>query len=181
MRKLKCMVPCLHQRNTYIRWKIRVWREQKSIALVGGETPLACAGRETTLSRRGLYWSENGNLRKLGWNYCLKLQVWRQQKYIPLVGAETLLTCAGRQATPSHGGRYRAENGNLHKLGWTYRHGTVFATKKYAYPKEVWVWREQKCISLVGGETPITCVGRQTTPSHVGRYRAENGHLHTLG
>ena len=110
-----------------------------------------------------------------------KLQVWRQQKYIPLVGAETLLTCAGRQATLSHGGRYRAENGNLHKLGWTYHHGTVFATKKYVYPKEVWVWREQKCISLVGGETPITCVGRQTTPSHVGRYRAENGHLHTLG
>ena len=65
-----------------------------------------------------------------------KLRVWREQTCIPRDSAETPLTCAGRQTTPSHGGRYRAENGNLRKLGWTYRHGTVFALKKYFYPKE---------------------------------------------
>ena len=65
-----------------------------------------------------------------------KLRVWREQKCILLVGAETALTCAVRQTTSSHGGRYRAENRYLRKLGWTYRHCTVFATKKYLYPKE---------------------------------------------
>ena len=65
-----------------------------------------------------------------------KLCVWRVQKCIPLVGAITPLTCAGRQTTPSHGGWYRAENGNLCKFGWTYRHGTVFAPRQWLYQKE---------------------------------------------
>ena len=34
------------------------------------------------------------------------------------------------QTSPSHGGQYRAENGNLRKLGWTYHHGSVFAPKQ---------------------------------------------------
>ena len=45
-------------------------------------------------------------------------------------------TCAGLPTTMSYGLRYRAENENLRKLGWTCRHGTVFAPKKYAYPNE---------------------------------------------
>ena len=66
-----------------------------------------------------------------------KLRVERDQKCIPLVGAETSLTFVVRQTTPFHGGggRYRAENGNLRELGWTYCHGTVFAAQKYLYPK----------------------------------------------
>ena len=32
-----------------------------------------------------------------------KLQVWRDQKCIPLVGAKTILTCAGHQNTLSRG------------------------------------------------------------------------------
>ena len=64
------------------------------------------------------------------------LRVWRAQKCIPLVGAETPLTCAGQQTTPTHGGQYRAENGNLRKLGWTYHHSTVFAPKQCLYQKE---------------------------------------------
>ena len=65
-----------------------------------------------------------------------KLRVWREQKCIPLVGAETPLTCAGRQTTPFHAGRYRAKNENLRRLGWSYRHGTVFAPRQSLYPKE---------------------------------------------
>ena len=79
------MVPCFHQRNIYIQRKLRIWREQKCI---------------------------------------------------PLVDGETQLTCADRQTTPSHRGRYRAENKNLHKLWRTYRHGTVFAPRQYLYLKE---------------------------------------------
>ena len=65
-----------------------------------------------------------------------KLRVWRVRKCIFLVGANTPLTCAGCQITPSHGRRYRVEQGNLRILGWTYGHGIVFAPRQYTYQKE---------------------------------------------
>ena len=65
-----------------------------------------------------------------------KLQVWRDQKCIPLVGAITPLNCEGRQSTPSRGRQYMAQNGKFGKLGRTYGHGTVFAPKKYLHQKE---------------------------------------------
>ena len=79
------MVRCLHPGNIYIKWKVRVWRTQKCISLVGAKSPL---------------------------------------------------TCAGRQTTPSQRSRYRVDNGNLRKLGWTYRYGTVFAPRPYSHQKE---------------------------------------------
>ena len=65
-----------------------------------------------------------------------KLQVWRDQKCIPLVGAITPLTCAGCQSTTSRGRQYRAQSGKFGKMGWTYGHGSVFAPRKYLYQKE---------------------------------------------
>ena len=65
-----------------------------------------------------------------------KLRVWRDQKCIPLVGAITPLTCAGRQNIPSRGRQYRAQNGKFGKLGRTYGHGTVYAPRKYLYQNE---------------------------------------------
>ena len=65
-----------------------------------------------------------------------KLRVWRDQKCIPLVGAKSPLSCAGRQTIPSQRRQGGVENGNLCKLGWTYRHGTVFSPTKYLYQKE---------------------------------------------
>ena len=65
-----------------------------------------------------------------------KLRAWRDQKCIPLVGAITPLTCAGRQSTPSRRRWYRAQNGKLRKLGHTNRHGTVLAPTKYLCEKE---------------------------------------------
>ena len=79
------MVPCLHQGNIYIKRKVRVWRTQKCISLVGAKSPL---------------------------------------------------TCAGCQTTPSQMSRYRVGNGNLRKLEWTYRHGTVLAPRQYLHQKE---------------------------------------------
>ena len=58
------------------------------------------------------------------------------EKCITLVGAITILTCAGRHNTPSRGRQYRAQNGKFGKLGRTYGHGTVFAPRKYLYQKE---------------------------------------------
>ena len=64
-----------------------------------------------------------------------KLRVWRDQKCIPLLGAITPLTCVGGENTQSRGKQYRAQNGELGKLGRTYCHGTVFAPRKYLHQK----------------------------------------------
>ena len=42
------------------------------------------------------------------------------------------------------------------------------------------VWRDRKCISLVGAKTPLTCTGRQRTLSQGMRYRAEKGILRKI-
>ena len=139
------MVPCLHQGNIHTKRKLRVWRDQKCIPLVGAITPLTCAGPQNTPPRGRQYRAQNGKLRKLGRTYLhgqgniytkRKLRVWRDQKCIPLVGAITPLTCAGPQNTPPRGRQYRAQNGKLRKLGRTYLHGSVFPPRKYLYKKE---------------------------------------------
>ena len=57
------MVPHLHQINGYIKRKLRAWRAQKCIALVGAETVLTSAGPQTTPFHRGQYRVGNGNMR----------------------------------------------------------------------------------------------------------------------
>ena len=59
------MVPYLHQGNIYTKRKLRVWRDQKYISLVGEITPLIGAGRQNTPSRERQYRAKNGKLRKL--------------------------------------------------------------------------------------------------------------------
>ena len=145
------MVPCLHQGNIHTKRKLRVWRDQKCIPLVGAITPLTCAGPQNTPPRGRQYRAQNGKLLKLGRTGsismvpCLhqgniytkrKLRVWRDQKCTPLVGAITPLTCAGPQNTPPRGRQCRAQNGKLRKLGRTDLHGTVFAPRKYSHQKE---------------------------------------------
>ena len=63
------MVPCLHQGNIYTKRKLRAWRDQKCISLVGAITPLICAGRQNTPSRLMRYRAKTGNFRKLGRTY----------------------------------------------------------------------------------------------------------------
>ena len=109
-----------------------------------------------------------------------KLRVCRDSKYIPLIGGITPLNCAGRHNTPSRGRQYRAQNGKFGKLGRTYGHGTVFASRKYLYQKEATGMERPKCIPLVGAIIPLTCAGRQSTPSRGRQYRAQYGKLHKL-
>ena len=143
------MLPCLHQRNIYAKSKLREWRDQKCIPLLSAITPRACAGDENTPSRRRRFGPRTESC--LNWDGpiamvpCLhqgnintksNLRAWRNQKCIPLVGAITPLTCAGRKNTPCRLRRYRTQNGKLPKLEQTYRHGTVIAPRKYLYQKE---------------------------------------------
>ena len=60
------MVPCLHQGNIYTKRKLRVWRDQKCIPLVGAITLLNCGGRHNTPSRGRQYRAQNGMFGKLG-------------------------------------------------------------------------------------------------------------------
>ena len=64
------MVPCLQQGNTFTKRKLRVWRDQKCILLVGGTTPLTCAGHQNTASCGRQYRAQIGKLGKLGRTYC---------------------------------------------------------------------------------------------------------------
>ena len=117
------MLQCLHQGNIYTKRKLWVWRDQKCIPLVGAISSLTCAGHQSTQSRGSIgprmescvNWDgtismvpclHQGNIYNKR-----KLMIWRDQKCIPLVGAKTQLTCAGRQSTPSRGRKYRAQNG----------------------------------------------------------------------
>ena len=96
-----------------------------------------------------------------------KLWVWRIQKYIPLVGAKTALTCAGLQTTPSHVRRYKAKNGIFRKFWSTFYHGTMFAPKQSLYQKEAASMKRPKLYSssrcknrtyLCGAtNSPISC------------------------
>ena len=63
------MVPCLIQGNIYTKRKLRAWRDQKCMQLVGAITPLTCAGRHNTPSRGRQYTAQNGKFGKLGRTY----------------------------------------------------------------------------------------------------------------
>ena len=65
-----------------------------------------------------------------------KLRAWRVQKFIALVGADTVLTSSGPETTPLHGRKYRAQNGNMRNFGPSNPNGTAFASNQWSYQKE---------------------------------------------
>ena len=106
-----------------------------------------------------------------------KLQIWRVQKCISLLGAKSALTCAGRQTTRSHVRQNGAENGNFRKSGSTFRHGTVFAPKQCLYEKEAIGMESPKMHSFHQCKNRTYLCGRETTLFHVSQYmgpRTEN-------
>ena len=60
------MVQRLHQNNGYIKRKLRAWRVQKCIALVGADTVLTTAWKQNTPFHGGQYRAQNGNMRNFG-------------------------------------------------------------------------------------------------------------------
>ena len=60
------MVPRLHQSNGYIKRKLRAWRVQKCIALVGADTVLTTVWKQSTPFHGGQYRALNGNMRNFG-------------------------------------------------------------------------------------------------------------------
>ena len=109
-----------------------------------------------------------------------KLHAWRAQKCIPLVGAIIPLTYAGRQNTPSRGGSIRSRTESWVNcdepisMAPCLHQGNIYTKRK------VRVWRDQKCIPLIGAITPLTCAGCQNTPSRGRQYMVQNGMLGKL-
>ena len=114
------MVPRLHQSNQsngYMKRKVLTWRVQNCIALVGADTVLTTALKQSTPFMGGSIGTRmeicgisalptqmvlrlhqgNGYIKR-------KLRAWRVQKCITQVGADTVLTTAWKEGTPFHGG-----------------------------------------------------------------------------
>ena len=102
------MVPHLHQSNGYIKRKLRVWRAQKCIVLVGAKAVLTTAGPQATPFHGVSIWPEmeiceiSGllipmvlRLHQSNDYIKRKLRVWIALKCIALVGSEIVLTTAG--------------------------------------------------------------------------------------
>ena len=104
-----------------------------------------------------------------------KLWVWRDQKCIILVGAKIPLTCAGCQTTLSQGTQYRAENTNLHKLWWTYRHGTVLHQGNIYFKKEATGMERPEMYFSSQCKNPSYLCVMSNYPSQRSWYRPENG------
>ena len=60
------MVPRLHQYNDYMKRKLRAWRVQKCISLVGAEIALTSAGPQTAPCHGGQYRVHQRNMRNFG-------------------------------------------------------------------------------------------------------------------
>ena len=59
------VVPCLHQRNLYMKRKLREWRTQKCNPCFGAESPLRSTGQQTSSFHASPYSAVSVNLRKL--------------------------------------------------------------------------------------------------------------------
>ena len=105
-----------------------------------------------------------------------KLRVWRAQKCIFLVGAETVPTSAGPQTTPFHGWQYRAENGKKAKPRAYRSHGTAFVPKQWLHQKEATGMESSKMYYPSRCRNSTYQCGVANYPvSWVAVYRAENG------
>ena len=166
------MVPCLHQGNVSFKRKLRVWRDQKCIPLVGAKIPLTCASRQIAPSQMRRYRAMVPCLHQGNIYIKRKPRVWRDQKYTPLVGAKSSPVRAvklprlkgvgigPRTETCGNWGGHTAMVPCLHQ-------GNV------SFKRKLRVWRDQKCIPLVGAKIPLTCASRQIAPSQMRWYRVD--------
>ena len=187
------MVLCLHQGNIYTKRKLRVWRDQKCIPLVGALTPLTCLVRQSTQARGRKYRAQNGKLRKLGRTY-LHGTVFAPRKYLHQKEAKGMdrpeMYSASRCNNPHLPLRavkiHCLEGGSIGPrtescVSWDRPISMVPCLQQgNIYKRKLRVWRDQKCIPLAGAITPLNCVGHESTPSRGRQHRAQNGKVRKL-
>ena len=107
-----------------------------------------------------------------------KLWVYRAQKCITLVGAETVLTCTDLQTTPFRGWHYMADNRNLESSGLPipmvpHLHQSIGYIKW-----KLRVWRAQKLCCSSPWKNPTYMCGSTSYPISL---VAKNGNMRNFG
>ena len=159
------MIPHFHQRNGYIKSKLRAWRVQKCIALVGADTVLTTAWPLTT-QFHGACRAQNGNLRNFGptnphgtafapkqWLYQNEATGMESSKmYCPSRCRYRTYHCVEAKYPVSLGGSIgpKVEICEISARPIN-PHGTAFAPKQWLYQKEATgmesskLWRPSRC------------------------------------
>ena len=165
----------------YQKRKLRAWRVQKCIALVGADVALTSAGPHTTPCHGGQYRVHQGNMRNFGptntHGTASAPMQWLYQK--EATGMESSkMYCPSRCRCRTH--QCGAAN---YPVSWGAVQGPPRKYAKlraYQYPwyrvdapmqwfkRKLRAWRVQKCIALVGADVALTSAGPQTTPYHGG-------------
>ena len=110
-----------------------------------------------------------------------QLRVWKGRKCIHLVSAKKPSHLCGPSNYPISGRWYGADKGNLHALGWTYHHGTVFAPRQYLYQKEATGMERLEMYFPSQCKNPTHLCGPSNHPPHMRWYKVYNGNLRILG
>ena len=110
-----------------------------------------------------------------------KLLAWRVQKCIALVGADSVLTSAGPQTTPCHGGQNRVQRGNLRNFGPTKPHGTAFVPMQWLYQKEATGMESSKMYCPSRCRFCTYQRGATNYPVSWEQYRVQRGNLLNFG
>ena len=170
------MVQCLLQSNGYMKRKLRAWRVQKCIALVGADTVLTSSWPQTTPLYWGYYRVQKGNMRSFGptnshgttfspkqWLHQNEAMDMESSK-IYFRGWCRFRTYQSVAANSCHRGNIGSrkeicENSGLQIPMVQHLHQINGYIKR-----KLREWRVQKCIDLVGVDTVLTSAWPQTTP-----------------
>ena len=117
------------------------------------------------------FYQSNGYIKR-------KLRVWRAQKRITLVDAETVFTSVGPQTTTFHGGQYRVVNRNILNFRPTNPHATAFPPKQWLYRKEATGRKSSKMYCPTRCRNSTYQCGVAHYPFYYGgQYRVGNGNM----
>ena len=189
------MVSRLHQSNGYIKRKLWAWRVQKCIALVGADTVLTSWGPANYPVSREVVQGTEWKYAKLRsyqspwYSVCIKAMAISkgsyghgefknvlpqsvQIPYLPLRGSKVPRFMGG-----SKGPRMEICEISALPIPMVRR---LHQSNGYI-KRKLRAWRVQKCIALVGADTVLTTVWKQSTPFHGGQYRALNGNMRNFG
>ena len=189
------MVPHLHQCNGYIKRKLRGWRVQKCIAVVGADIALTSAGPQTTPCHGGQYRVHQENMRKFGptnthGTASAPMQWLYQKEATGMESSKMYCTSRCRYRT------YQCGAANYPVSWWAVQGPPRKYAKHraYQYPwyrvlhqcngyikRKLRAWRVQKCIALVGADIELTSTAPQTTPCHGRQCRVHQGNMRNFG
>ena len=189
------MVSRLHQSNDYIKRKLRAWRFQKCIVLVGADTVLNTAWKQSTPFHGAQYRAQNGNMRNFGstnpHGTAFAPKKWLYEKQATGMESSKLY-----RHSRCRYGTYHLRGSKIPRFmaGSIGPRMEICETSALPIPmvprlhqsngyikSKLRAWRVKKCIVLVGADTVLITAWPQSTPFHWGQDRAQNGNMRNFG